>query len=44
MACDKVRGITILKSWIEINIYLYLVVSAFYVVLSIVRFVCKEIF
>ena len=40
----KVRGITILKSWIEINIYLYIVVSEFYVVLSIVCFVCKEIF
>ena len=40
----KVRGTTILKLWIEINIYLCLVVSVFYVVLSIAGFLCKEIF
>jgi hypothetical protein len=39
----KVRGIIILTLWIEINIHLYLVLSAFYVVLFSVRFACKEI-
>jgi len=40
----KARGITVLKSWIELTSYLYRVVSAFYVILFVVRFVCIEIF